>query len=108
MQRLSAAAVKENLDDAGDRVLLDVREPWEFSLARLEGALNIPMNAVPAAVEAGELRPDDRNVVVICHHGVRSLQVAHYLEQRGFSHVTNLDGGMEAWSLTVDASVPRY
>ncbi len=108
MQRLSAAGVKEHLDDAGNGMLLDVREPWEFNLSRIEGAVNIPVNAVRAAVEAGELHPEDRDVVVICHHGVRSLQVAHYLEQVGFLRVTNLEGGMDAWSLTVDVAVPRY
>jgi len=108
MQRLSAAEVEKHLAENGGTVLLDVREPWEFDIACIQGAVNLPMNTVPEAVENGELLPDDRDIVVICHHGVRSLQVAHYLEHVGFSRITNLDGGMEAWSRTVDASVPRY
>lgn len=108
MRRLSAPAVKEHLETTSDSMLLDVREPWEFEFARLEGAVNVPMGTIPNAVQIRELMPEERDVVVICHHGVRSLQVAHYLEASGFPKVINLEGGLEAWSLTVDASVPRY
>ena len=107
MDRLSAAQVHDLLP-AADTILLDVREPWELEVAQIEGTVNVPMGTVPGAVQSGELKPDGRDIVVICHHGVRSLQVAYYLESVGFARVVNMDGGIDAWSQNVDASVPRY
>ena len=86
-------------------VLLDVREPWEFETARIEGARLIPMGEVAARI--GEVDAD-REVVAICHHGGRSLQVAMFLEKQGFKRVHNLVGGIDAWSRTVDPAVPLY
>ena len=86
-------------------VLLDVREPWEWQTARIEGAQHIPMREVPARV--GEIERD-REVVAICHHGGRSHQVAMFLEKSGFAKVHNLVGGVDAWSRTVDPAVPLY
>ena len=90
-------------------LLLDVREPWECALAPLavDGAatLCMPMADVPARL--GELAAG-RTLVCVCHHGVRSLQVAHFLERAGFSAVHNLAGGVDAWSREVDPAVPRY
>jgi rhodanese-related sulfurtransferase len=86
-------------------VLLDVREPWEFETARIEGAVLVPMRDVPARlaeIDAG------KEVVAICHHGGRSMQVAMFLEKNGFSRVHNLTGGVDGWSRTVDPSVPTY
>jgi len=86
-------------------VLLDVREPWEWQAARIEGAQHIPMREVPARV--GEI-DRDREVVAICHHGGRSQQVAMFLEKNGFAKIHNLQGGVDAWSRTVDPAVPLY
>lgn len=90
-------------------VLLDVREPWEVATARATVAagtlLCIPMNDVPARL--AELDPTEP-VWVLCHHGMRSAQVAHFLERRGFAEVYNVAGGIEAWSREVDPQVPRY
>lgn len=86
-------------------VLLDVRELDERETARIEPSLHIPMNEVPARVT--EI-PRDREVVVYCHSGARSMMVAGYLEGQGFAHVANLTGGIDAWSRKVDPSVPRY
>ncbi len=90
-------------------VLLDVREPWEVALAsvRLPGvdARAIPMNQVPARLDD---LPRGEPVVCLCHHGVRSAQVARYLAQAGFCDTVNLRGGIDAWSTGVDAGVPRY
>jgi len=85
--------------------LLDVREPWEWQLARIEGSELIPMQQIPAQVE--EL---DRSqpTVVICHHGVRSLQVVAFLERLGFANMHNLQGGIDAWARTIDPAVPVY
>jgi rhodanese-related sulfurtransferase len=91
--------------DAGDRPeLLDVREPWEFELARIEGARLIPMGELSERVS--ELDPE-AETVVICHHGNRSAYVARALQQAGFAKVLNLDGGLDAYS-DVDESVPWY
>lgn len=86
-------------------LLLDVREPWEWQTARIEGAVHIPMREVPARV--GELERG-REVVSICHHGGRSQQVALFLEKHGFAKIHNLQGGLDAWSRTVDPAVPVY
>jgi rhodanese-related sulfurtransferase len=85
--------------------LLDVRERWEWDTARIDGATHIPMREVPARV--AELDPG-HDVVAICHHGGRSQQVAMFLEKNGFAKVHNLQGGVDAWSRTVDPAVPLY
>ena len=85
--------------------LLDVREPWEWQTARIEGAKHIPMREIQA--RAGEL-DKGREVVAICHHGGRSQQVAMFLEKHGFAKIHNLQGGLDAWSRTVDPAVPVY
>jgi rhodanese-related sulfurtransferase len=92
--------------DGGDRpLILDVREPEEVALAAFPQATHIPMGEVPSRL--AELDPD-RETVVVCHHGIRSAQVAGYLARMGFERVLNLIGGIDAWSATVDPEVPRY
>jgi rhodanese-related sulfurtransferase len=107
MNQISAGQLAAWLADAGQDkpLLLDVREPWEWETARIEGSRHIPMREVPARL--AELDPD-REVVAICHHGGRSQQVAMFLEKNGFSKVHNLQGGVDAWSRTVDPAVPLY
>jgi rhodanese-related sulfurtransferase len=85
--------------------LLDVREPWEFQLAKIDGSQNLPMGQIPASIEALE---KSRSTVVICHHGMRSLQVVAFLQHHGFANLHNLHGGIAAWSRDVDASVATY
>jgi rhodanese-related sulfurtransferase len=85
--------------------LLDVREPWEYDKARIQGSLLLPMREIPARVS--EIH-EGKEVVAICHHGGRSMQVAVFLEKSGFSRVHNLAGGIDAWSRTVDPSIPVY
>ena len=85
--------------------LVDVREPYEFELARLPGATLVPLGTLAAA--AGAL-PRDRDLVLLCHHGMRSQQAAHRLRQLGFSRVFNLSGGIDRWSREVDPAVPQY
>ncbi len=85
-------------------MLLDVREPWEFDLARIEGSELIPMSQLEGRFT--ELDPD-AETVVICHHGNRSSYVAMALQRVGFEKVLNLEGGLDAYS-SVDGSVPRY
>jgi rhodanese-related sulfurtransferase len=102
--RITARGLKDRLD-AGDRPkLLDVREPWEFALARIEGSRLIPVGELSERVV--ELDPA-AEMVVICHHGARSAYVTRALAQAGFARVLNLEGGLDAYS-AVDSSVPRY
>lgn len=89
---------------AAEAVLLDVREPFERSLATVAGALAVPMRELPARV--GEL-PRDRPLHVLCHHGVRSRVVADWLVAQGFD-AHNVEGGIDAWATDVDASIGRY
>lgn len=107
MKQLSATELAAWLADARREkpLLLDVREPWEWQAARIEGAQHIPMREVPARVAEIDR---GREVVAICHHGGRSMQVAMFLEKNGFSKVHNLQGGVDAWSRTVDPAVPTY
>lgn len=85
--------------------LLDVREPWEFEVCRIEGSRLVPLSQLPARL--GELDPG-LTTVVICHHGVRSLRAAAYLEHCGFADVVNLSGGIDAWARTVDPAMAVY
>ncbi len=87
-------------------LLLDVREPWEFATASLPDSKLIPMNEIPSRADA-ELDPD-APIVVLCHHGARSLSVTMWLRERGFDHVQSLIGGIDHWSRTIDPTVPRY
>ena len=100
---------------AGDSlpVVLDVREPWELQTAsvRADGftLLHIPMRDIAAQlVELQQSHGPDQPIACLCHHGIRSLHVADYLVQNGFTQVVNLDGGIDAWSQQVDPSVPAY
>jgi rhodanese-related sulfurtransferase len=102
---LSAQRLRERLDAGETLTVLDVREPEEIAIARFDGALEIPMQDIPGRV--GELDPT-AEIVVVCHHGVRSAHVAMFLVDQGFSRVLNLTGGIDAWALEVDRSVPRY
>lgn len=85
--------------------LIDVREPFEFEIARIDGAKLLPLGRFGEWIET--LR-SDAEIVVMCHHGVRSARVCQYLSQNNFTKVFNLDGGIEAWSLEVDGDVARY
>lgn len=93
----------------GPAVVLDVREAWEIQTASVKAQgfelVTIPMNTVPLRLQ--ELNRD-QPIACLCHHGSRSMQVAAFLVQQGFSHVANVAGGIHAWSSQVDASVPTY
>jgi rhodanese-related sulfurtransferase len=98
--------VKSKLDAGEPFTLLDVREPWEFETARIDGAKLIPMGDVPSRAHQ-ELDPEEP-VVVLCHHGVRSMNVTAWLRQQGFEKAQSMRGGIDAWSRRVDATVPLY
>ena len=106
MRELNAAELRDYLATRqSDPLLLDVREPWEFRICQIEGSQLIPMGQLPAALKA--LDPQ-RETVVICHHGIRSRQVAMYLDYQGFSNVINLAGGVDAWARDVDRQMATY
>lgn len=109
MQHLTAAELAALLADAAagkaTPVLLDVREPWEYQTCNIAGSVSIPMNTIPDQLD--QLDPDAA-IVCICHHGARSMRVAHFLESNGYTQVTNLTGGIHAWALQVDPAMPTY
>ena len=107
MRQLSVFDLKAMLDGEpkAKPLLLDVREPWEFQLAHIEGSELRPMQTIPNLVdEIDRSHP----TVVICHHGTRSLQVVAFLERHGFQNLHNLQGGIDAWARQVDQSVALY
>jgi rhodanese-related sulfurtransferase len=87
-------------------LLLDVREPWEYQTASLPDSVLIPMGEIAGRVHT-ELDPDQQ-IVVLCHHGMRSLNVTMWLRNQGFENVQSLAGGIDAWSCSIDPNVPRY
>lgn len=107
MQQISAPELAAWLADSNrpKPLLLDVREPWEFELCRIDGSQLMPMQTVPANIEALEPETD---IVTICHHGMRSAQVAGFLARQGFTRLFNLSGGVAAWAAQVDPKMPTY
>lgn len=85
---------------------IDVREPWEFAAAKIDRSVLMPMGDVPSRAHQ-ELDPEER-LVVLCHHGQRSLNVTAWLRNQGFEQAQSLRGGIDAWSAEIDANVPRY
>jgi rhodanese-related sulfurtransferase len=105
---ISPPEVKRRLD-AGEKLhLIDVREPTEFALARIDGSQLIPMRQVPGELQTLEGRADEAPLIVFCHHGVRSLNVVNWLRGQGLDACQSMAGGIDAWSLAIDPSVPRY
>jgi rhodanese-related sulfurtransferase len=103
---ISPEEVKRKLDRGEGFTLLDVREPWEFETAHMEGAKLLPMGDIPSRAHQ-ELDPED-HIVVVCHHGVRSMNVTAWLRQQGFEKAQSMRGGIDAWSRVVDGNVPTY
>jgi rhodanese-related sulfurtransferase len=106
MREFEAEQLKDYLESAAEQpLLLDVRQPWEYDICKLDNSLLIPMSTVPANLDQLD---KGRETVVICHHGVRSRRVAYYLEQAGFTNVINLRGGLDAWARSVDVDMATY
>jgi rhodanese-related sulfurtransferase len=100
--------VKQKLD-AGERIaLIDVREPFEHQQAHIEGSRLIPMNTVPANLQALDATADEATLIVFCHHGMRSLNVVNWLRQQGVANCVSMQGGIDRWSVEIDPAVPRY
>lgn len=100
--------VKRRLDAGEPLALIDVREPHEWAMARIEDAELIPMRAIPGELQKLEALGDSKTLIVYCHHGVRSLNVVSWLREQGQEACQSMAGGIDDWSLTVDPSVPRY
>ena len=105
MQSVTPLQLKQRMKDGATPELLDVREPWEFATCHIEGSINIPMSDI---VNAHAKLDRHLERVVICHYGIRSRQVALFLEHLGFAAVHNLEGGIDLWAETVTADMPRY
>lgn len=104
MRRMEASELSDYLQSASP-LLLDVREPWEFEICHLADSVNIPMGQIPQQLE---LVRTAEECVVICHHGVRSMQVISYLIQQSCDKLINLDGGVDAWAHQVDQDMALY
>ncbi len=105
VQILTVKDLQKKLQEPNELFLLDVREPTEFAYASIAGSVLIPLNQVPQRLSELDR---EREIVVICHHGMRSMQAASYLDHSGFTRVFNLQGGIDAWSLECDKAVRRY
>jgi rhodanese-related sulfurtransferase len=105
MKVLTAKELSNKIANNDDILILDVREPNEFQYASIKSSVLIPLNQIPERI--AELDAE-QEIVVVCHHGIRSQKAAHYLIHSGFQHVYNLQGGIDAWSCECDNSVPRY
>jgi rhodanese-related sulfurtransferase len=106
MQQITPIELSRRLREGGPApLLLDVREPIEYRFCHIEGSTSLPMGQVFLSLE--DLDPE-REIVVICHHGMRSAQVVNFLLSHGFKNVRNLSGGVAAWASDVDPSMPTY
>ncbi len=101
-------AAKESLTATKKATLIDVREPLECALAQIQGAKLIPMASIPAELQTLEGLSDSGDLLILCHHGVRSMQVTMWLRARGIENCYSVAGGIDRWSCEVDQSVPRY
>lgn len=110
MRHFSPKELYEYLTLSGSNpLLLDVREQWEFEYCNIKNSVLIPMGDLPSKLNALESDVGhEKDIIMICHHGIRSRQMGYYMEQAGFKNITNLDGGVEQWAEDVDATMKRY
>jgi rhodanese-related sulfurtransferase len=97
--------VKQRLDRGEKMMLIDVREPHEYAICHIEGAVLIPMGTIPANLQKLDT---DEDVICFCHHGMRSMDVANWLRAKGVKSAKSMAGGIDRWSLEIDPKVPRY
>ncbi len=102
---ITPAELKQKLDAGEKLVLIDVREPWEHEICRIDGARLLPMRMIPANLQSLDV---DELVICYCHHGMRSLDVTVWLQKQGVESARSLAGGIERWSTEIDTKVPRY
>ncbi len=104
---ISCQQAQAMLDGENAPVLIDCREHHEYEFCHIKGAILVPLSDFAGKVEL-VLQRKDQDTIVYCHHGVRSLYAAQYLHQHGFSKAMSMHGGIDAWSLKIDSSIPRY
>ncbi len=102
---ITVKELKTHLDKGDEIFLLDVREPHEYSMAKIEGSVLIPLGTLPESLDKLNR---DAEIVAYCHRGMRSADAVGFLAQQGFPNVKNLIGGIDLWSVEIDSSVPRY
>lgn len=102
---ISVEELKERMDAGEPPVLVDVRRPDEVAICKLPDSMLIPMDQIPGSLD--ELDPD-HDLVIYCHHGIRSLNVTLFLRARGYPRVRSLAGGIDRWSDVIDPTVPKY
>ena len=105
VREISVEDLKARRERGEQPLVIDVREGWELQLASIPDVVHVPMNDLPGRLSEFSR---DAETIVMCHGGVRSLRVAHFLSNQGFTNVANLSGGISAWSESVDATVPQY
>jgi rhodanese-related sulfurtransferase len=106
IRQMTVNELKERLDkESGKLILLDVREPWEWGVCRIPGSITLSLGEIPARAEEVSR---DAEIVVLCHHGIRSRRASLYLERAGFTNLNNLVGGIDAWAREVDPKMPTY
>lgn len=106
MQEMTVEQLKSRLEQNADKpLLIDVREPWEFAVCHIDGSKLVPMREIPNKLNDIEA---DKDIIVICHTGMRSRQVCYFLENAGFGNVFNLSGGVHAWAQQIDPNMPTY
>ena len=105
MKQITPEELKLYMDAGNSPALLDVRETWEYEICHIDNSINISMSLSPSRI--AEYKPD-QEIVVICHHGIRSLQMASYLETLGYTKISNLAGGIDAWARTIEPAMTQY
>ena len=105
VREISVDELKARRDRGEKPLVIDVREAWELQLASIPDVVHVPMNELPGRLSEFSR---DAETIVMCHAGGRSMRVAHFLTNQGFTNVANLSGGISAWSESVDATVPQY
>jgi rhodanese-related sulfurtransferase len=104
-QTISPPELAERMKSEGNLHLIDVREPWEYEMASINGATLLPLSRFNEWIDQ---LTADQEIIVMCHHGIRSANVCQFLVRNGFQQVFNLEGGIDLWSKSVDATIPRY
>ena len=105
LPEISPQELKQKLDDNNSLFLLDVREQSEYDIVHLEDAQLIPLNTLPHHIDT---LPSDKEIVVYCHHGQRSLYATAYLHQNGYTEAKNLTGGIDQWAAEINTTLRRY
>jgi rhodanese-related sulfurtransferase len=105
VKEMSVETLKAKLDNGETPLIIDVREPWEYDIAHLRQAIHIPMNTIPQRLATLDPHAE---IVVQCHHGGRSWHVANFLIQHGFTNVSNLSGGIDAWARRIERTMRTY